>query len=260
MKPKQKNKKVAIIYRSIPHYRRDFYYLLRDSLQLQNITLVLIYGQPGKNESQKKDTLDIDWARKIENKIMYIGKREIFWQPVLRHLEGVELIIVEQASKLLVNYLLLLHNALGIHKLAFWGHGKNFQQSSASRVGEWVKRILSKRVHWWFAYNEFSAQIVESMGFPKDRITCVQNAIDTKALREELRSLKPDDIQIARKQLRIKTNNIAIYSGGLYPEKRISFLLESLHYLRRRITDFEMIIIGDGVDAHLITEEVKTNP
>lgn len=254
------NKKVAIIYRSIPHYRRDFYNELRDSLKSKDITLVLLYGQPGKDEAKKKDTVDIDWAIKIENKILNIGRHEIYWQPVFNYLRDVDLVIVEQASKLLINYVLLFQNAIGVRKLAFWGHGKNFQTTSANRLAEWVKQKISTHVHWWFAYNDLSARVVSNLGFPSSRITSVQNAIDTKALTNALVTIKPESVEIVRKELNISSNNVAIYSGGMYPEKRLKFLIESLDHVKEMVPDFHMIFIGSGVDANIIEEEAQQKP
>ncbi len=76
----------------------------------------------------------------------------------------------------LINYVLLTYQLLGVKKLAFWGHGKNLQARGERRISEFVKRLVSRRVHWWFAYNNLSAEIVKKTGFPEDRITVAQNA------------------------------------------------------------------------------------
>ena len=121
--------------------------------------------------------------------------------------------IVEQARKLLVNYVILFQNWLGIRKLAFWGHGKNFQATSRNQFAEWIKRIVSTRVHWWFAYNDMSTRIVRELGFPEERITSVQNAIDTDFLSKALLDLKPADIEKIRSELNIISQNVGIYVG-----------------------------------------------
>lgn len=54
--------------------------------------------------------------------------------------------------------------------------------------------------------------------------------------------------------LHISSENIGLYVGGMYPEKRIKFLEESLYHIRERIPDFEMIFIGSGLDAYLVKE------
>ncbi|BBB48864.1 glycosyltransferase family 4 protein [Pelolinea submarina] len=246
--------KIAIISKTVPLYRRDFYNGLRRVLSENNIELLLLYGQPSRRDALKNDTIELEWAVKVPSKIWEFGHTELYWQPVLSYLKDVDLVIVEQASKLLINYVLLLQYWLKIRKLVFWGHGKNFQKNSANRLGEWIKRRVSTRVHWWFAYNDMSALVVREMGFPPERITSVQNAIDTRALTHTLQNLTPKEIKKTRTDLSLFSLNVGIYAGGLYPEKRLSFLLESLHLIRRQIPDFEMIFIGGGVDAPMVEQ------
>ena len=250
-------KKVTIIYKTIPHYRKDFYNKLRFCLAQRDIELNLLYGQPSKRDSLKKDTIDIEWAIKIRNHIFEIKNYEFYWQPVFPYLKDVDLIIVEQASKLLVNYILLLYNLAGKYKLAYWGHGKNFQETSANKIGEWIKSIVSKHVHWWFAYNKTSANIVENLGFIPQKITVVQNAIDTQSMTRIYNELSIDNKTEIRKKTKIFSNHVGIYSGGLYKEKRLPFLLNALKYIRQNIPDFEMIFIGDGVEAQLIKQAAE---
>lgn len=253
-------KKIAIISKTIPHYRVDFFNGLRESLISENIDLLLLYGQPSPRENQKNDTCDLDWAIKVPNKIFKIGKKELYWQPVLKYLRDVDLVIVEQASKLLINYILVIQNIIGIRKVAFWGHGRNLQERTANKLAEWIKQQISTRVHWWFAYNDLSARIVQSMGFPRERITSVQNAIDTRSLTESLQRISRDDMDKVFLELGIKSGNVAIYCGGMYPEKQISFLLKSLTYIREQLPDFNMIFIGGGADAKLVSNAASENP
>jgi len=249
--------KVAIIYRYIPQYRQCFYEMLREKLDKIGIELVLIYGQPSQKLALKKDSIDLHWARKVRNLYIKIGRWEFCWQPVLPHIRVVDLIIVESANKLLVNYIFLLLNTLKIKKIAFWGHGKNFQAKKEDRVSEWIKKILTTKVHWWFVYNKLCAEVVKEAGFPFERISSVQNAIDTRNLTVTLQKLSPEELYDARVNINLFSDNIGIYSGGLYPAKRIFFLLESLHYIRKHVPDFEMIFIGDGVDAPLVKDAAR---
>lgn len=253
-------KKIAIVSKTVPHYRAPFFNGLREKLLSKNIDLILIYGQPSHRDSQKSDVVDLDWAIKVPNKIIEIGNLELYWQPVLKHLKDVDLVIVEQASKLLLNYILVMQNVIGIRKVAFWGHGRNFQKSSSNRIGEWIKKQISTHVHWWFAYNDLSAQIVQAMGFSRERITSVQNAIDTRSLTKALENITQHEIATVLQELNINSENIAIFSGGMYPEKQIPFLLESLIHIRRELPDFHMVFIGGGVDAKLVAQAAAENP
>jgi len=245
---------VAVVQKSLPQYRQRFFELLRKQLDEIGIEFVLIYGQPGSADATKKDTGELSWAHKIHNKIFRFRSREAYWQPCLGLLRNVDLVIVEQANKLLINYVLLVQHLLGVRKLAFWGHGKNFQAHGGNRFSELVKRFISRRVHWWFAYNELSARVVEDNGFPGKRITSVQNAVDTRRLVEVRRNTDPGIIEGLTGELGLKGRNVCIYVGGMYAEKRIKFLLEACVLVREKIPDFEMIFIGSGIDKSLVEE------
>jgi glycosyltransferase involved in cell wall biosynthesis len=256
----RKKPKVAIIYTYIPQYRWRFYEVLKDKLDQMEIELVLIYGQPSPKDVLKKDAVNLHWARKIRNLYFTIGRWVFCWQPVLSLVRDADLVIVEMANKLLVNYVLLMQNGFGIRRVAFWGHGRNFQAKDTDRFSEWIKRILSTKVYWWFAYNGTSAKVVQALGFPETKVTVVQNAIDTSNLINELGQLKCEDLEEVRRAVGIKGKHIGLYVGGMYPEKRLDFLLDSLICIREQIPDFEMIFIGSGTDAILIEEISYEHP
>src|SRR5213594_650403 len=247
-------RRVAIIYKCLPQYRRRFFELLRDRLAQEAIHLQLIYGQPGAKDAAKKDTVDLEWAQRIENRIVRFGGQELYWQPCLHLLRGADLVIVEQASKLLVNYVLQARYLLGGTRFAFWGHGKNFARYDSHWLGEFLKQRLSRRVHWWFAYNAKSAAVVQLLGFPADRTTLTQNAIDTRALIAATRRFDPSALTGLCDELQLGGRNVCLYAGAMYRDKRLLFLLEACELIRRWVPDFEMIFMGAGIDAGIVTE------
>lgn len=251
---------VTIVYRFLPYYRIPFYEALRAELDRRGVMLRLIYGQPGAEEAKKQDAGAISWGHAIQNRLIPVGARSFLWQPCAALVRRSDLVIVEQASKLLLNYMLLAGQWMGGPKVAFWGHGRNLQQHTASRPGEAVKRLVSRWPHWWFAYTEGSAEIVRRLPYPADRITVVQNATDTMALQKRRASVDDELLAALRRRWGMRSQNVAIYAGGLYPEKRVRFLLESAHALRRRVADFELIVLGAGPDQRLIEEAASEHP
>ncbi|PFL70511.1 group 1 glycosyl transferase [Priestia megaterium] len=251
--------KVTIIQKSLPQYRKPFFNALKEELNKLGIELQLIYGLSNNSEAKKKDTIDLEWANKIENKIIKIGSKELYWQPCLSLLRDSDLIIVEQASKLLVNYILFLQNLLGIKKLCFWGHGKNLDRDNANTIAEKLKSILSNKVHWWFAYNELSKDIVAQLGFCKDKITVVQNAIDTEGLKEAAKKITDKQFIELKEEMGIKGKDICIYTGAMYKQKGLDFLLEAVQEIRKRNSEFEMIFIGAGPDEYKIKQAAQNH-
>ena len=248
----KKKYKVYIVNRLLTHYRRPFYELLKKRLDVVGVELGLIYGAPSKREARKNDNVEITWAHHITNKCIEIGPYTLYWQPCLRELRGADLVIVEQASKLLLNYVLLIMQLLGNVRLCFWGHGKNFQEHNASTIGEGIKEFVSRHVHWWFAYNDLSSDVIKSLGYPESRITSVQNAIDTCRLVEARQQTTQDKLARIKKEMEIRGENVCLFTGGMYPEKRLDFLLGACERIRDAVKDFEMIFIGAGIDDNKV--------
>lgn len=250
-------KTVAIIYRFLPQYRVEFYEQLRDILASNEIELKLLYGQGDEEDRKKGDLVDLPWGIKVPNKIIRIGSHNVYWQPAFKHVKDVDLIIVEQASRLLINYLLLARQTMGGTKIAFWGHGKNFQATEKNRLAEWLKKYYSKMPHWWFAYNDRSARVLSDLGYPADRVTVVDNAIDTHKLRHWIKEISEDEKDATRMDLGISGKNVGVFVGGLYPEKRLEFLISSAENIREEVPDFELLIAGDGVDRKIAESASK---
>jgi glycosyltransferase involved in cell wall biosynthesis len=172
-------------------------------------------------------------------------------------MQGVSLVIVQQEVKYAATWLLFLMRPLLGIKIAFWGHGRNFQSRNHNSVSECFKKLLSARADWWFAYNHLSARVVERLGYPSERITRVMNSTDTQLLISEKSRYNLADLAMLKQAQGINSENIAIYTGGLYPDKRLPFLLESCTMVRESIPDFHLLVIGKGPEEDLIRDAVR---
>lgn len=245
-------KRAVIVYRFLPQYRVEFYDQLRERLRADGVTLDLYYGDGDPTARAKADLVDIDWAHRVPNKIVRLAGAELYWQPVLKQLRGADLVIVEQASRLLLNYLLQFGRIVGGTKVAFWGHGRNFQAKPENAVAEWLKRRYSRHVDWWFSYNDLSTEIVKSFGFPEDRITTVHNAIDTTQIRDRIAGLSATELRDIRDRHDLGPGPVGLYVGALYEEKRLEFLIDAATSIRIEEPGFQLVIAGDGPQRGLV--------
>jgi glycosyltransferase involved in cell wall biosynthesis len=244
--------KVLIVQEHLPHYRQRFFELLHESLTQKGIELNLVYSP---NTAANLLAGSLPWATPIP-----VRRRGSFaWQDVRALAEQADLVIVQQEAKYLANYFLGIRSIFSEMKFAYWGHGKNFQGDNASIVGERLKSFSSRFCDWWFAYNDLSAHIVESLGFPRERITAVQNSIDTRTISDAGRAISSQELAALRNSMGIRSENVGVFTGGLYNEKRLKFLLDSCFLVRETIPDFELIIIGKGPDANFIREQAEKN-
>ena len=252
-------KKVAIIQRTLVQYRREFFDGLKNALADEGVELTLIYGKQNSDEGLKKDEVDLAWSQYVPNKEIKFGKRTLIWQPCLKELQDKDLIVVESANKLILNYLLMIKRGFSKTKLGFWGHGRNRQDKSDSFANQF-KYLFLKQCDWWFAYTSGVKDFLIEKGYPQAQITVVQNAIDTQFIQQEYAQTTDLEMIALKKELGIEGDRVGIFCGGIYPEKRIDFLLEACLKIREEVPDFQMIFIGSGIDAPKITQAATLYP
>ena len=244
--------KVTIIQRILPHYRVPFFEALHRELAGAGIELQLIYGQEYPGTVPRSEKLEYPWSVRIENRYLNTPFGQLVWQACIRYLQDSDLIVVEQSNSLLLNYWLMIRRRLCQHLLAFWGHGRNFQAPLGYSLRENLKKWFINKVDWWFAYTKASADLIRESGFSPDRITIVQNAIDTNELGSALRGVTQADLSGLRAHLSLPDDHVALYCGGMYAGKQLDFLLDACQMIRKRVSDFHIILIGNGPEQEKI--------
>jgi glycosyltransferase involved in cell wall biosynthesis len=250
--------RVAIVQEVVLHYREPFFELLRRRLADQGTELVLVHSNGEDDVS--RSAVHLPWAHHVTARRLRLGGRDIVYQPCRHLLRGCELVIVEQGSRHLINYLLLAEQALGRRRVALWGHGRNFNTIDASPVGEALKAAGTRHAHWWFGYTEQSAAIAEGLGVSPSHITIVRNASDTAALRAAVGRVGPDELRRVREELGVTGDHVGIYLGSLAPAKRLDYLLEASDEVRAAVPDFELLVAGAGTEEPLVHRFAESRP
>jgi glycosyltransferase involved in cell wall biosynthesis len=262
MKVVAERPEVSIVYRHVPQYRLEFYEQLRTDLDRLAIDLTLVHGQPVGADAVKGDAVHIPWAVEVRNRTLDVAGKQLVWQPAWRQVRRSDLVIVEQASKLPLNYLLLAAQRLGGPPVALWGHGVNMQADArpVTRAAESVKRRVTRAAHWFFAYTDGVAARVRDLGFPADHITVMQNAMDTESLRRWYLDAPDADVEELRARHHITGAHVGLYLGALYRGKRLDFLIESAARTREILADFELVIAGTGPEAATVAAAARAHP
>lgn len=243
-------KKVVIAQYRLLHYRLALFEGLREACLAKGIDLHLLHGQPTAREATKKDTGSLPWADVVKNYYFPVKNRDILWQPFPSHLADSDLVVMMQENRLLSNYPWLLFKRSGKTKVAYWGHGRNFQTHNPNGLREKWKQFLVGRVDWWFAYTDMTKDILLADGYPAERITVLDNAIDNQGFEADLDAISETRLQEIRAELAIAdSSRVGLYCGSLYPDKRLDYLIAAADRIRESIPDFQVVIIGDGPSA-----------
>lgn len=248
---------VCFVTLVLTHYRIRFHELVHALLAQHDVEYKLIYSPPQGEAAKKGDVAVIEWAEMVNAQRLALLGREAYWQPVFTKCKRNDLVIVGQENKLLVNYFLQIRYLLGGTKIAFWGHGKNYQSSAPNGLAERWKQFWLTKVHWWFGYTQETAKIVKNVGFPEEQITVCNNSIDMGKIRREVEDIPVEEVEALRHNLGIESKNIGIYIGGMYKEKRLDFLVEAALLIRKQVPDFQFLLIGSGVDAPIAEDAAQ---
>lgn len=238
---------VLVVQRRLTHYRVPFFEALRAEMALRNVQLTLAHGTPTAAEAGKQDEGELSWAHRIDT--TYLWRDRICWQPFFALAKASDLLVLTHENKLVFN--LVAQYLLLKKRLALWGHGANLQ-GDASSLKEAFKRRTARQADWWFGYTAMSGPVIQCSGFASDRITILNNAVDTVTLSRQFKSVSPSAVESLRNELKLSGDSVGVFLGSLYGEKRISFLLDAALALRKRIPKFELVIAGAGPDEWLV--------
>jgi L-malate glycosyltransferase len=251
--------RVAIMELAVREYRFPFYEALRAELDHRGVQLALVHSTPPRDLDVAKDVTDLPWGRSTRMRRLNLRGRELLWQHAPPGLWESDLVIVNQASRLLVNYHLLARRRLGGPLVAFWGHGRS-PYRDANPLGEAVKRWVATEADWWFAYTDDVADLVAELGYPRERISSVRNSTDTRAMRARVDAVTSADIDRLRAETGIEGQRVGLFLGALRPEKRLDHVIAAAEAVRSHLPDFELVVVGDGPLASWVQGQADRLP
>jgi len=237
-------KHVVILQEALPSYRAPLFREVYERARSRNIEVSVVCGvAPGARGARLLQT-SLAGTSAIQNRYIGVGRYRLVWQPALRKCLQADLVVVEQANRMLINYLLLVSSRVqGRPGVVFWGHGRNLQ-ASPTTAAERLKAWVSLHPNWWFAYTEGVRRALTTRGYPSNRITVVQNTIDVDALAAEVAD--------ERQRILSTPQRKCLYLGGLYEHKRLEFLFQAADVVAGRMPDFELHVAGAGEQQALI--------
>ncbi|MGB5409131.1 MAG: hypothetical protein WBN43_20395, partial [Thiogranum sp.] len=190
-------------------------------------------GQMRSSDGLREGVIGEFWAKQIRNVYLY---KDVHYPILSGLLKDVDLIIVQQENSYLINYKLIIRSLIaGVPKVAFYGHGKNMKILAKEPLREKFKKWCTTKVDWWFPYTDVSKRLVLAAGFPNDKLTVVNNTIDTVRLRKYLQSITKEEKQVLRYELGLGADDhVGIFCGRFRPEK-VGILIEAAKEICGRV-------------------------
>jgi len=252
---------VVIAQYRLLHYRVELFEILHRLCAEEGITLHLIHGNPSNRELARKDVGSISWSTPVRNWFLNLKNIDVLWQETPRRLKSADLFIVMQENRIISNYFLILSRFFQGKKVAYWGHGINFQSKSPHGLRERWKKFWLTKVSWWFSYTDLTTGLLEGAGYPKSNISTLNNAVNTQLLKSQVDAVSDEVVTGLRNELGIsEKSKVAVFCGSIYPDKKPELLVSASDLVRKSVDDYHLIVIGDGPSAQLLHDAAKTRP
>jgi glycosyltransferase involved in cell wall biosynthesis len=250
--------RVLIIQAQMKHYRVPLFTRLFEILQRDGIDLRVAYSAPHGLHGTVRDAGELPSHVGHEVKGHWLAGRMIY-QPLWREIARADLVITGHENKYLMNSWLFLLSALQLKTVALWGLGPCMEEDQ-SRISHWLREKALTASDWYFGYTTGIVPYLTRHGVSAERITAVQNAVDTGELRKSLESITEGRVQQAKSKLGISSEPVGIYCGILEPTKHVPFLVEATRLVRQRIPTFQLLVVGAGPDRAWLEDTARANP
>ncbi len=101
-------------------------------------------------------------------------------------------------------------------------------------------------------YTSSGADYWRARGMAPNRVIPYFNTLDVQGLREAATNVKNEDLERVRRRFTLEGKHVLLFSGRLYPEKQVDFLLEAFSLLQRRNPNVALLILGDGSEREML--------
>jgi len=259
-----RSSRLLVVQPYVPSYRVPLFRRMKAELLTQDIQLkVAAAPATGMDKSRADDqtTGVADFILPIRR--IQFGAKALVWKSlstVLRDYKP-DFVIVEQAIRNLESWLPLLSQRLPKRPhVAMWGQGRAYstpQSQMEARVRLWLTRQSS----WFFAYTDMGAKYLSENHYPAERISILWNSNDSEALRRELTSIHPEEVEGFRRRRGLTKGRTALFLGGVDSRKGIRFLLDTAHHVAESLPDFTLVVAGTGDSVgEVLSEQDRGGP
>ena len=251
-------RKVSIIQREIPHYRVRFFEELYAQGRLQELDIQVYTGAPSAQAASSTafpyQVLPVRHFGKMKSGSCWMYGLE-------KAIAGSDTVVAPQELQCLTVPYLWVRRKRICKTWIWWGHGYNFQasvhSSPATNTKEAIKRFMTRRAEGLITYTTAGADYWRKQGLPEGRVIPYYNTIDVEGLRKAGSEIPKEQLMELSHKLGIEGKRVLLFSGRLYAEKKVDFLLRAFALLKKSYPDVALLIIGDGEERVNLEQSAK---
>lgn len=246
-------RRVSIIQREIPHYRVRFFEELYAQGRAMNFDIHVYAGTSPGNQSPSFPVHVLP--------LRPFGRKRTgsYWMCGLElAIAGSDVVVAPQELQCLTVPYLWIKRKRICKTWIWWGHGYNFQASVRPSVSthakEAMKRFMTRRADGVITYTAGGADYWRRQGLPEERVIPYYNTIDVEGLQKAGAGITHQQLGELRRNLNLEGKQILLFSGRLYAEKKVDFLLRAFALLKSRCTAVGLLILGNGEERQRLEQ------
>ena len=252
-------RRVAIVHPWMPQYRVRFFELLRDKLDQAGIDLDLSHGGAPISNANAGDERALDWAVALKERTLAVGHRSVELRPLWQPAFDADLLITEDGLRNADTLRYLQSRKKRGLPTAFWGMARVVHKP-VTAIERRAKLKLQSQVDWYFGYTEGTADWLVRAGFPSDRITPIQNSVDTSEISAARNAVTEERAAQVRSKLGLTKGHTGLFMGALVPRKRLKFLIEACDLVAAQDPHFRLLVAGTGEDEDMAKAAAAERP
>jgi len=247
---------IAVIQLFIPHYRIEFFrQLYKQGKKLQmNITVFCSFPPEISSDFP---------VQVLPRTYLFPNSNGPFWMRGLRRaLKGTDIIIAPQKLICLtIPWLWSIRKSLARYWI-WWGHGFSFTlypgSSWKAKGKEQVRHYMTKRGDGILTYTQRGADFWKRSGMNPEQVVPYFNTIDVERLKRTGDAISHSQCEEIQESYHLKDKKILLFSGRMYTNKRVDFLLHAFSTLKKTTPHVALFVLGNGPERPSL-EKLREN-
>ncbi len=249
MKKESKNK-LFMFYNTAPLYRAAIFRKIDEEYNCD-----WYFGET-KTDIKEMDTTTLKSARYVKT-YRLLGER-LYWQcglvsALFKKKYQSFFTLAETRAVSTWIFLFFAHLLFPKKRVYTWSHGYYGKETKSQLF---VKNWMFKRMTGIFLYGNYAKQLMIKQGFNPDNIYVIHNSLEY-------------DKQVATRKILVASDiyknhfgndyPVLIFIGRLTTVKRIDLLIDAVKKLKAKEENYNIVLVGDGVQSDNLKSLVKEN-
>jgi len=246
---------VAIVYHFFAHYRGP---ILQELLRNSAINYILVADDHDPMDEGTEAWKITAPSRYIHTPCKFYRSKYLLQNGVLELAlrRDINTIIYLGDANFITTWISAIFARLSGKRVLFWTHGwLKYESGLKSKV----RNRFYKLAHGLLLYGNRAKEIGIRNGFDPNNLYVIYNSMDYALQKKYRDRINYDQLCEIRKKMFSKYNcPIIICTGRLIKERKLEVLFQSLHFLKSKGLEANLLLVGEGPEHQILQEEAES--